>query len=100
LSAPELEDAEINDERNDDAPSTSASATDYIITDAKNLPESMFPVQLRFMDLSVLDMESELRVPAIMLIRDEWYSITGIIKDRLKGRGWSVIITGQPGIGR
>ena len=45
---------------------------DYNIADADTLLTPMFPSELRYMDLSVLKLNSMSRVPWTVQIRDEW----------------------------
>jgi len=60
----------------------------------------MFPCEMKYMDLFILKMKSGMpRVPSVVLIRDEWNTVTNIIEDRPKGLGGSILVTGQPGIG-
>lgn len=79
---------------------TSASDTDYILTDACNLPAAMFPCRMRYMDLSALQMNFSMRIPEMILIRDEWAAITDVLASREDGINGSVLITGQPGMGK
>jgi hypothetical protein len=101
--SPESEDDEIVSGLNENAPSTSTSPTDHSIADAGagNLPAAMFPCQLKYMDLSVLKLKQDLlRVPLMVQIRDEWKNVSDYLDGRPKGHPGSVIVTGQPGIGK
>ena len=73
---------------------------DYNITDADILLAPMFPCELKYMDLSVLKLNSMSRVPWTVQIRDEWRALSDYLDHRPKGFRGSVIITGQPGIGK
>jgi hypothetical protein len=93
----ESDDAEIVSELDSEASDVSM---DYILSDANNLPPGIFPCQLKYMDLSFLLMKSKIRIPETVMIRNEWLHVTDIINNRRKGIEGSVLITGQPGIGK
>jgi hypothetical protein len=61
---------------------------------------SDFPSKLHYIDLSFLGLKNSLRVPNLMLIRHEWLTLMDIIQNKENGVKGSVIITGQPGIGK
>jgi hypothetical protein len=61
---------------------------------------SIFPCNIRYMDLTVLGMRHRPRVPMMMLIRSEWDSLMEIVNSRRKGVQGSIFVTGQPGIGQ
>ena len=73
---------------------------DYNIADADIELAPMFPCKLRYMDLSVLKLNRVLRVPWMVQIRDEWRAFSDYLNHRPKGLPGSLIITGQPGIGK
>jgi hypothetical protein len=96
MKSPELSGFELDDSEVDDTPGTSTSGID----DPDSLPPAMFPRQLKYMDLSVLELHYPPRVPQLMLIRNEWANITKILDEREEGILGSAIITGQPGTGQ
>jgi hypothetical protein len=66
-------------------------------------PPPIFPYTIHCMDLSDLKLERFNRLPPLTLIRDEWRSILDCVNDvhkRFKGLQGSILITGQPGIGK
>jgi len=74
----------------------------YYAPDAAFLSEgsaAVLPCTIRFMDLTVLKLEHLIRVPHVMLIRDDWRDTVDIFNRRRKGTLGSAIVTGQPGIG-
>ena len=87
-----------------DHASAHPTISEDIIADATKLSEGVtgiFPCKIQFMDLAVLEMVTEnLRVPTMMLIRDEWHSESLMNIGAEKGLGGSVVITGQSGIGK
>jgi hypothetical protein len=98
--SPQSEDDEIVSGLNEKVPSTSTSPTDHSIANARVGPATMFPCQLKYMDLSVLKLNCTLRVPSMVQIRDEWRAVSDCLDDHPKGRPGSGIITGQPGVGK
>jgi hypothetical protein len=82
----------------DDTPSSDMS--DYITDAADNLPDPSFPYKLKCMDLTMLHLPHLMRVPSLMLIRDEWVTLSGVLEARRPNLLGSVVITGQPGIGQ
>ena len=86
-----------------DHASAHPTISEDIIADATKLSEGIagiFPCKIQFMDLAILGMVTEnLRVPTMMLIRDEWHSESMMNVGAVKGLGGSVVITGQSGIG-
>jgi hypothetical protein len=59
-----------------------------------------FPCKIRYMDLTVLKLKYQPRVPLLMLVRSEWDLMTEEFRRCPKGVDGSVVITGQPGIGQ
>jgi hypothetical protein len=99
--SPESENDDILSGLNENAPCTSTSPTDdYNIADPNILPAHMFPCELGYMDLSVLQLCQTLRVPWMVQIRDEWRAVSDYLDHRPKGLSGSVVVTGQPGIGK
>ena len=98
--SPESEGDEIVSWLNEEAPSTSTSPTDYTIADADHPLAAMFPCELRYMDLSVLELYHSLRVPWMVQIRDEWRAVSDILDHRPKGLDGCVVVMGPPGIGK
>jgi len=63
-----------------------------------NEATAIFPYTIRYVDLTVLNLKNDLRVPLLMLFRNEWGSMIDIFNKRTDIRR-SAIFTGQPGIG-
>ncbi|KIL56102.1 hypothetical protein M378DRAFT_53335, partial [Amanita muscaria Koide BX008] len=74
------------------------SHTDHLSNEAT----AIFPYTIRYVDLTLLNLKMELRVPLLMLFRNEWGSMIDIFNTRthLKGIRGSAFLTGQPGIGK
>ena len=60
-----------------------------------NEATAIFPYTIRYVDLTVLKLQNDLRVPLLMLFRNEWGSMIDIFNE---SQG-SAVFTGQPGIG-
>lgn len=60
-----------------------------------NEATAIFPYTIRYVDLTVLKLQNDLRVPLLMPFRNEWGSIINIFNE---SQG-SAVITGQLGIG-
>src|SRR5262249_408676 len=71
-----------------------------VTSEISELFARIFPCELRFMDLTQLDLRYKPRVPTLMLIRSEWNSMMEIVEESYKGVSGSAVVTGQPGIGR
>ncbi|KAM6492684.1 hypothetical protein JOM56_012408 [Amanita muscaria] len=67
---------------------------DHLLEDAT----AIFPSTIRYMDLTIL--KPTLRVPQLMLYREEWGSLIDIFNEREKGMPGSAVFSGQPGIGK
>jgi hypothetical protein len=83
-------------------PNPVSSIESYINTDAIYLSTGVagvFPCTIRYMDLTVLESKSPVRIPKLMLLRNEWGHMVDIFNKREKGVQGSAIFTGQPGIG-
>ncbi len=74
------------------------SHTDHLSEEA----EAIFPYTIRYVDLTVLNLKTNLRVPLLMLFRNEWNTMIDIFNKRthLEGIKGSAVFTGQPGIGK
>ena len=59
---------------------------------------TIFPCTIRYIDLTVLKLERTIRVPQLILFRNEWNHMVGSFNERKSGE--SAIFTGQPGIGK
>jgi hypothetical protein len=73
-----------------------------IAADAAYLSEgstAIFPCTIRYMDLTFLELKHLIRVPHLMLIRDEWRTVVHIFNKRKRGIRGSAVFTGQPGTG-
>jgi len=65
-----------------------------------NEATAIFPYTIRYVDLTFLKLKTtDLRVPQLMLFRNEWGSMIDIFNKRKKGMRGSAVFTGQPGIG-
>ena len=64
-----------------------------------NEAKAIFPYTIRYVDLTVLKLKGDLRVPQLMLFRNEWGTMIDIFNKSEKGRRGSAVFTGQPGIG-
>ena len=83
-----------NDDDNDDAAMDVDSDTHL-----PNEAAAIFPYTIRYVDLTVLQSKEKLRVPRLMLFRNEWGIMIDIFNKRKKGTGGSALFSGQPGIG-
>ena len=74
------------------------SHTDHLSKEAK----AIFPYTIRYVDLTALNLQDDLRAPLLMLFRNEWGTMIDIFNKRthLKGIRGSAVFTGQPGIGK
>ena len=98
--SPEMPDFEIeNDDGTSDVDDPIPSS-DYITDAANNLPDALFPYKLKYMDLTMLHLQHLVRVPRLMLIRDEWATLARKLEAGEPGIFGSVLVTGQPGIGQ
>ncbi|KAF5379025.1 hypothetical protein D9615_006070 [Tricholomella constricta] len=63
---------------------------------------TIFPEQIRYMDLSALNLKKTWGrgLPLAMFIRSEWETMLDYISQRRRGIEGSVLLTGQPGIGK
>jgi hypothetical protein len=99
------DDALAADDNDDDAVVDDAMDTDLnrdVDTHMAHLSEeatAIFPYTIRYMDLTVLESKMDLRVPQLMLFRNEWNTMIGIFNKRKKCMRGSAVFTGQPGIG-
>ncbi|KAI0277011.1 hypothetical protein BGY98DRAFT_982636 [Russula aff. rugulosa BPL654] len=64
--------------------------------------KSLFPYILDFLDLSTLGLKEAVptRFPLPLLLRKEYKEISQLIKDKPRNSGGSVLVSGQPGIGK
>jgi hypothetical protein len=98
-----VEDADgVTDDTMDIDPDPSSSCSSHIDTDVAHLSNettAIFPCTIQYMDLTVLKLENSIRVPQLMLFRNEWGSMIDIFNEREKGMRGSAVFAGQPGIG-
>ena len=87
-----------NDDVTSDLDDPPIPSSDYIADAANNLPDALFPCKLKYMDLTTLHLQHLRRVPQLMLIRDDWATLTRELEAREPGIFGSLLITGQPGI--
>ena len=74
----------------------------YIHVDAAYLSNgitAILPCTVQYMDLTPLQLEHPIRVPHVMLLRNEWSNMVDIFNQREKGIQGGAVFTGQPGIG-
>ena len=74
----------------------------YIYVDAAYLSKgitAILPCTFQYMDLTPLQLEHLIRVPHVMLLRNEWSNMVDIFNQREKGIQGGAVFTGQPGIG-
>ena len=64
-----------------------------------NEAKAIFPYTIRYVDLTVLKLKADLRVPQLILFRNEWGTLIDIFNNSEKGIEGSAVFTGQPGIG-
>ncbi|KAK2464429.1 hypothetical protein APHAL10511_003577 [Amanita phalloides] len=92
--------ADDNDDTMDIDPNHgyAGSHTDHLSMEAK----AIFPYTIQYVDLTVLNLKNNFRVPPLMLFRNEWGTMIDIFNKRthLNGIKGSTIFTGQPGIGK
>ena len=74
-------------------------AVTAVVDDVLAVAPMFFPCKIRYIDLTVLGLKEEPRVPMMMLIRSEWDVMMQIIQRRRKGVEGSIVLTGQTGIG-
>lgn len=89
-------------EQSDVSAEPDSSGISYIVTDAAHLSKgttAIFPCTVRYMDLTIFNLEHFNRVPHLMCIRDEWRTMVDIFNQKKKGILGSAVFTGQPGIG-
>jgi hypothetical protein len=89
----------VADDAMDIDPDPGSSSCSHVNTDAVYLSNGIFPCTIRYMDLTVLRLENEIRVPLLTLLQTEWGNMIDILNDRKKGIRGSAVFTGQPGIG-
>jgi hypothetical protein len=68
-------------------------------THLPNGATAIFPYTIRYVDLTVLQTKEKLRMPRLVLFRNEWGTMIDIFNKREKGVNGSAIFSGQPGIG-
>ena len=102
---------DVVDDDDDDAVDNDDNVMDDVVDDddaamvidrdthLPNEAKAIFPYTIRYVDLTGLQSKEELRVPRLMLFRNEWGTMIDIFNKRKKGRGGSALFSGQPGIG-
>lgn len=69
---------------------------DHYLSDLSNEATAIFPYSIRYVDLTVLKSKTTgLRVPQLMLFRNEWGSIIDIFNKRERGMRGSAVFTGR-----
>ena len=74
----------------------------HIHVDAAYLSKGITPIlpcTIQYMDLTPLQLEHPIRVPHVMLLRNEWSDMIDIFNKRKQGIRGGAVFTGQPGIG-
>jgi hypothetical protein len=92
------DDDDMDDEDNGDVVNDTAMVIDPD-THLPNEATAIFPCSIRYVDLTVLQSKEKLRVPRLMLFRNEWGTMIDIFNKRKKGTDGSALFSGQPGIG-
>ncbi|KIL65168.1 hypothetical protein M378DRAFT_32723, partial [Amanita muscaria Koide BX008] len=77
---------------------TQPPSSDVVDDDAGDI--AIFPCTFQYMDLTVLELQNDIRVPQLTLLRKEWGNMVDIFNERKKGTRGSAVFTGQPGIGK
>ncbi|KAF8330494.1 hypothetical protein F5887DRAFT_1000167 [Amanita rubescens] len=93
-------DDDIVDDDDDDAAMVIDSDHCSGDTHLPNEATGIFPYTIRYVDLTVLQSKKKLRVPRLMLFRNEWNTMIDIFNKRKKGKNGSALFSGQPGIGK
>jgi hypothetical protein len=95
---PDLVDTNPPNGRAEPDPSPSEYALDAVhLSDG---PAAVLPCTIQHMDLTVLKLEHTMRVPGLVLIRDDWREVVDIFNGRRGGSLGAAAFTGQPGIGK
>ena len=92
------DDAVADDAMDTDPDHCSSDHIDPHMAHLSNEAKAIFPYTIRYVDLTVLKLEG-LRVPPLMLFRNEWGTMIDLFNEREKGIRGSAVFTGQPGIG-
>ena len=93
------DDAVADDAMDTDPDHCSSDHVDPHMAHLSNEAEAIFPYTIRYMDLTVLKLKVHLRVPQLMLFRNEWGNMIDLFNKGPKGRRGSAVFIGQPGIG-
>ena len=93
------DDAVADDAMDTDPDHCSSDHVDLHMAHLSNEAEAIFPYTIRYVDLTVLKLKEDLRVPQLILFRNEWGTMIDIFNKSEKGRRGSAVFTGQPGIG-
>ena len=92
------DDAVADDTIDTDPDHCSSDHVDSHMAHLSNEAKAIFPYTIWYVDLTVLKLEG-LRVPPLMLFRNEWGTMIDLFNEREKGIRGSAVFTGQPGIG-
>ena len=96
-----LDDGDVVEDDDDDDDAAMVIDSDHCPGDT-HLPNEtapIFPYTIRYVDLTVLQSKKKLRVPRLMLFRNEWGTMIDIFNKRKRGMDGSALFSGQPGIG-
>jgi hypothetical protein len=93
------DDAVADDAMDTDPDHSSSDHVDPHMAHLSNEAKAIFPYTIRYVDLTVLKLKGDLRVPQLILFRNEWGTMIDIFNKSEKGRQGSAVFTGQPGIG-
>ena len=88
-----------DDDDDDDVNNDDAAMVIDSDTHLPNEATAIFPYTIRYVDLTVLQSKEKLRMPRLMLFRNEWGTMIDIFNKRKKGMDGSALVSGQPGIG-
>ena len=91
----------VDDDVMDDDDGDGDDAAMVIDSDTHLPNEAMviFPYTIWYVDLTVLQSKERLRVPRLMLFRNEWATMIDIFNKSKNGMDGSALFSGQPGIG-
>ncbi|KAM6495094.1 hypothetical protein JOM56_009717 [Amanita muscaria] len=94
------DDAIADDAMDTDPDHCSSDLVDPHMAHLSNEAKAIFPYTIRYVDLTVLKLKEDLRVPQLILFRNEWGTMIDIFNKSEPGRRGSAVFTGQPGIGK
>ena len=85
------DDAVADDAMDTDSDHCSSDHVDPHMAHLSNEAKPIFPYTVRYVDLTVLKLKEDLRVPQLILFRNEWGTMIDILNNSEKGRRGSVV---------